>query len=81
MVIFYLEQALGLGELSVVGELALASEFGLVPVGRNLRDSSSFQYDYIVRRKMSTLGSWEIISLKPCNKKKLKKHFDFIRLL
>ena len=69
MVIFYLEQALGLGELSVVGELALASEFGLVSVGRNLRDSSSFQYDYIVRRKMSTLGRWEIISLKPCNKK------------
>lgn len=57
MVIFYLEQALGIGEPNVVGELALASEFSLVPVGTNLRDSSSFQYDYIVRRKMSTLGS------------------------
>ena len=56
MVIFYLEQALGLGELSVIGELALAFEFGLVPVGRNFRDSSSFQYDYIARRKRS-MGS------------------------
>ena len=57
MVIFYLEQALDIGEPNVVGELALASEFILVPVGTNLRDSSSFQYDYMGRRKMSTLGS------------------------
>lgn len=38
-------------DLRVVGEPALASEFGLVPVGGNLRVSSSFQCDYIVRRK------------------------------
>lgn len=38
-------------ELSVAGEPGLASESGLVPVGGNLRISSSFRYDYIVRRK------------------------------
>lgn len=43
--------------LSVVGESVLASEFGLVPADGNLRVSSSFQYDYIVRRKMSKLRS------------------------
>lgn len=57
MAVFYLGQGLGRVELSAVGEPTLASEFGLVPVGGNLRVSSSFQYDYIVRRKMSKLGS------------------------
>lgn len=56
MAVFKYGQGLDWVELRVVGEPALASEFGLVPVGRNLRVSSSFQYDYIVRRKMSRLG-------------------------
>lgn len=57
MTVFYFGQGLGRVELTVVGEPTLASEFGLVPVGGNLRVSSSFKYDYIVRRKMSKLGS------------------------
>ena len=57
MAIFSLGQGLGRLELNVAGELALASESGLLPVGRHLRVSSSFQFDYIVRRKMYKLGS------------------------
>lgn len=54
---------------------------GLVPVGRNLSSFSSFQCDCIEWRKMSKLGSREMLSFTPYNKTKrqkdFKRHFAF----
>lgn len=43
-------------------------ESGLLPDGGNLSSLGSFQCDCTLRRKMSKLGSREILSLTPYNK-------------